>query len=100
MLGLAIITKRELAVYTGTIADLRKEIERLTKQIEHERLRAEGAINLLLARTQKAVLTPELPQQVAQEEVIKKAMLNIFGDEEEGEEKQSNEEKLLEQLQS
>jgi len=91
-----IITKRELALLHATIEDLRNEKIALQALVEHERKRSEGAINLLLLRTQKAVLTPEpVPLTEEQEDKMKERMLNIFGDEEES----MTEEKALEELQ-
>jgi hypothetical protein len=82
MFGWKIIHKRELALYAAQIDDSHQEIIALRKLVEHERKRAEGAINLLLMRTQKAALSPEpTPMTEEQEEAVKAKMLNIFGDE-------------------
>jgi hypothetical protein len=76
-----LINKRELSLYAAQIQEFRGEIVRLRESVEHERKRAEGAINLLLMRTQKAVLTPETsPMTDEQEEAYKAKMLNIFDD--------------------
>jgi len=91
-----ITTKRELALLHATIEDQHKEILALRALVDHERKRSEGAINLLLLRTTKAVLTPQVePPTEEQEEKMKERMLNIFGDEE----TPTSDEKLLEDLQ-
>jgi hypothetical protein len=83
MFNLRIVHKRELALYAAQIEQSRKEIAELKKQVEHERLRAEGAINALLIRTNKIAITPNAPSEMMSEEQEEKAktkMLNIFGD--------------------
>ena len=81
MFGWKLIHKRELALYAAQIQEFKKDVDRMRLQVEHERKRAEGAINLLLMRTQKAVLTPDPPAMSEdQEEAMKAKMLNIFGD--------------------
>ncbi len=98
MFGLRLVTKREMALLAGTIEDLRKEKQALQELVEHERKRSEGAINLLLIKTQGAALTPSPgPQQEAEEERVKNKMFNIFGDEYETEPTQD---RLLEDLQN
>lgn len=82
MFGYKLIHKRELSLYAAQIQEFKQEVDRMRLQVEHERKRAEGAINLLLMKTQKAALTPDTPQLTdEQEETIKAKMLNIFGDE-------------------
>lgn len=88
-----ITTKREMALLAATIDDQRRQIEELRKLVEHERKRSEGAINLLLMKTQRAALTPDQPLTLEDEEQAKERMLNLFG---EGE---VDEEKALEELQ-
>jgi len=84
MFGFKIIHKRELALYAAQIQDFRNQIKELGLIIEHERKRAEGAINLLLIKTQKAAITPEPnPVTEKEEEEAKAKLLNIFGDNEE-----------------
>lgn len=98
MFGLRIITKREIALYTATILDLRNEIERMRVAVLHEQKRAEAAINLLLAKTQKAVLTPENSEiTLESQDRMKEIAYNIFGEDVIPED---DEEKLLEKLQS
>ena len=81
MFGFKLVSKRELSLYAAQIQEFKQEVDRMRLQVEHERKRAEGAINLLLMRTQKAVLTPEPPALTDDEEdKIKAKMLNIFGD--------------------
>jgi|WetSurSiteA1Bulk_404760.scaffolds.fasta_scaffold28464_2 hypothetical protein len=81
MFGLRLITKRELALLNATIGGMRDEIANLRLLIEHERKRAEAAINLLLMRTQKAVIDVEpTPLTLEQSDKLKEAALDIFGD--------------------
>jgi hypothetical protein len=82
MFGFKLVHKRELALYAAQIDDFHSQVLVLRELVEHERRRAEGAINLLLMRTQKAALTPE-PDKLTedQQENLKAKMLNIFGDE-------------------
>ena len=79
-----IVSKRELALYAAQMQDFKTTIAELQSQVKHERLRAEGAINALLIRTQKIALTPETatnPMTEEQEENYKSKLMNIFGDE-------------------
>ena len=83
MFGLKITTQRELLLFRATIDDLRAEREKLREQIVHEQKRAEGAINMLLIKTQKMALTPEPPALTEdQEDAMKARMINIFGNDE------------------
>lgn len=75
-----LISKRELLLYAAQLSDMKAEITRLQTQVEHERKRAEGAINLLLMRTVKAAITPNEGMTIAQEEEMKDKMYDIFGD--------------------
>ncbi len=56
MIGLRITTKRELDLWKATILDLRQECQRMRQERDHERERAEGAINALLARAARVAL--------------------------------------------
>jgi hypothetical protein len=95
MLGLKLISKRELALYAAQIQELREQNARLALQIEHERKRAEGAINLLLMRTVKAAITPNEGITMQQEEELKAKQYDIFGDN-----NPINEDEALEKIQS
>ncbi len=92
-----LVSKRELALYAAQIADLRKEVQRLQQAVEHERKRAEGAINLLLIRTVKAAITPDQSNTPTfeQQEELREKMFDIFGDG-----KDYSEDETLEKLQS
>ncbi|HCV42881.1 MAG TPA: hypothetical protein DGH68_05320 [Bacteroidetes bacterium] len=93
MFNLRLTTKRELALLNATIGGMRDEISNLRVLVEHERKRAEAAINLLLMRTQKAVIDVEpSPLTLEQENNVKEAALNIFGDD-------YSEQELMEKLQ-
>ncbi len=69
--------KQEIVSLRNELSILKTE---MAKAIEWERLRAEGAINLLLLKTQKAVLTPAPGPGLNQEEMLEKAF-DLFGDE-------------------
>lgn len=75
-----LISKRELALYLAQMADMKAEISRLHVQLEHERKRAEGAINLVLMRSVKAAITPVEGMSLAQEMEMKEKAYDIFGD--------------------
>jgi len=91
---LRIVSRRELLLYAAQISDFKQEIKRLQGIIEHERRRAEAAINLLLMRTVKAAITPTEPLTLDQEDAIKERAMDIFGDG-----KSYNEDEALEKLQ-
>jgi hypothetical protein len=82
-----IISKRELLLYAAQLSDMKTEIQRLNVLVEHERKRAEGAINLLLMRTVKAAITPQEGLTIQEEEDLKAKTYDIFGDGEELSEK-------------
>jgi len=63
--------------------------------VEHERKRAEAAINALLMRTAKLVLTPDSPATMEEQEKLKERQMDIFGDG-----ASYDEEQALEELQS
>lgn len=91
-----IISKRELVLYAAQIQELRNEVATLRAQVEHERKRAEGAINLLLMRTVKAAITPEpTGMSLQDEENMKAKMFDLWGDGQ-----QLTEDQALEKLQS
>jgi hypothetical protein len=95
MFGLKLITKRELALYVSTISDLRREAENLKKMIEHERMRAEGAINALLIKSVKMAIVPDDQRMTEMDEdKLKERQFDIFGDE-----TGNDDEKRLEELQ-
>ena len=76
-----IISKRELLLYAAQISDMKAEIARLHTSLDHERKRAESAINALLIRSAKLALTPEpTGLTLDQEESIREKTYNIFGD--------------------
>ena len=96
MFGFRIVTKRELIAYNTFIQDLRDERIELKAIAEKERNRADAAINMLLAKTQNAILTPTDPRlQKDLEDTINKNMqnMNIFDDEDE-------QEKTIERIQA
>ncbi len=83
MFGLRIVHKRELAMQAAMVEDLRTQILDLRKLVEHERARAEAAINLVLMKEAKAVLTPLDPLTLEQQEKFENAVnkkLDLFGD--------------------
>jgi hypothetical protein len=91
-----LVSKRELTLYAAQIQELRNEVVQLKTQVDHERRRAEGAINLLLMRTVKAAITPEpTGMSLAEEENMKAKMFDIWGDGQ-----QLSEDEALEKLQS
>lgn len=57
--GLRLVTKREIALWMALAEEQKQAIAKLEKAVEKERARADAAINLLLARTQGAVIRPE-----------------------------------------
>ena len=79
MFGLRITTKRELALLSGTIMDLRKEVERVREERDHERARAEGAINALMIKCTKMAITPD-PLTLEEQEKLLEKQWNIFAD--------------------
>lgn len=95
MFGLRLISKRELALYSAQIQDMKTQIENLTKQIQHERKRAEAAINALLIRTAKIAITPLEGMSLEKEMEMKEKAYDIFG-----EGNQESEAEALERLQS
>lgn len=56
MFGLRFTTKREIGLWISVIEDLKGEVDRLHRQIGAEQARTDSAINLLLAKTQGAVI--------------------------------------------
>lgn len=94
MFGIKLITKRELALINATMTDQRAEIARLREQVNHERLRAEGAINALLIKQERIAITPNDGPSFQQEEEIKAKEMDIFADG-----KMFTEEELLKELQ-
>jgi hypothetical protein len=94
MFGLRMITKREIALYVSTIADLREEVQKWQEHYGHERKRAEGAINALLIRSARIAITPDTITDEDQEKLREK-QFDIFGDGQ-----NLNEEETLEKLQS
>jgi hypothetical protein len=85
MFGLA---KTERLLLMKMIGDRDLLIEKLEfslkerdKLVVNERLRAEGAINLLLLRTQKAVLTPNPEMAQAAQEKMLDSMADMYGSE-------------------
>ena len=95
MFGLKIVHQRELALYTATILELRKEKDALSRIVEMERRRADAAVNALLIKTQKIAITPSpVPLNEDQEEAVKQSMLDLFNDAE-----QLNENEILEKIQ-
>lgn len=97
MFGLRLTTKRELALQAATMLDMRREIARLNERIDHEQKRAEAAINLLLLKTQRAVLTPDQGMTMVEEETMRQNMMDVFND---ADEPVKQEAKKLEELQS
>ncbi len=95
MFGIRLTTKRELTLLAATISDLRAEIARLNVQLEHERKRAEGAINALLIKCTKMAITTDHESTIEEQEKFKERQLNIFGDDE-----PVSEAEALEKLQS
>lgn len=82
--------KTERLLLLKMIADRDRQIEKLEKRLEvtiaesdlmlnNERLRAEGAINLLLLKTQKAVLTPNPEEAMKSQEAMLESMAGMFG---------------------
>lgn len=82
---------RERLLFLAVIEDQKKKIAALEEalkqereicrdEIKHERFRAESAINLLLLKTQRAVLTPEGMTQHDEDKLMEKTF-NLFGDE-------------------
>ncbi len=69
--------KQEIVFLRNELSILKTDT---AKAIEWERLRAEGAINLLLLKTQKAVLTPLPESEQDREKMLEKAF-DLFGDE-------------------
>ncbi len=81
MLGWKIVHKRELLLYSVQIDDLKKQVEKLEKQVLDERYRAEGAINALLIKTNKIALAPRPEGMTLEQELeFKDKKFNIFGD--------------------
>jgi len=83
MFGLTITTKREMALFAGTIGDLRAEKAALQDLVDHERARAEAMLNLLLIKTQQAAITPGDKLSLKQQEDLEEKMeskMDIFGD--------------------
>jgi hypothetical protein len=89
MFQLRLTTKRELMLWAAQLAErderirllemeLRELRESVDKKVERERRRAEGAINILLAKTQGAVIKDERPS--AEElDGLNEAAMGIFG---------------------
>lgn len=75
-----LVSKRELALYVGQIQDLRSEIADLNKKLDHERARAEAAINMLLMRVAKAAITPDEKVSIDEQDSINQRQLDIWGD--------------------
>lgn len=101
MLGLRLTTKRELDLWKAVLLDLRERLKAAEAATDRERVRAEGAINALLAREARVTL-PVGPQKphADMEELLERAA-DIFGDVTEDEaQKKEAERKLMEDLQS
>jgi len=98
MFGLRLVTKAEISLYVGTISDLRSEKKHLQELVEHERVRAEAMLNLLLMKTQQAAITPNDTMTMKQQEEFEQRtgdMLDIYGDG-----KVQTQDELLKELQS
>ncbi len=97
MFGFKIVTKREIALWISQIEDYKNRLLAMQKERDHERLRAEGAVNALLAKTQGLVLTPDDKSHTDDVEEARNMMFTIFG---EDEEEASRQKDILEKLQS
>jgi hypothetical protein len=95
MLGWKLIHKRELLLYVGQINDLRQQIAKLERVVDHERKRAEAAINGLLMKKQNIAINPD-EMTLEQENRIKEQVYDIFSDTMTREQ----EKKLMEKIQS
>jgi hypothetical protein len=83
MFGLRLTTQRELAGLYAVTDDLRNERDKLQMLVEKERNRADSAVNLLLAKTNGAILTPTNPiLEKDKMEYFNKALdeINLFDD--------------------
>jgi hypothetical protein len=94
------ITNKEKTLLLSIIADRDKQIAKFEKQLEIERARAEAAINLLLARTVHAVLTPSTPETDAERDKREEAMFGLFGTEDETGLTKKEQEKILSDIQT
>jgi hypothetical protein len=92
--GLKVISKRELSLYAAQIAEMKEQNDKLSQQVQHERKRAEAAINALLIRTARLAITPMEGMSLAKEMEMKESAYDIFGDG-----NHLDEEKALEELQ-
>ena len=110
--NLRLTTKRELLLWQATMESQAKEIERLKMQnaemhlmyrgmVEHEQKRAEGAINLLLAKTTGAVIAQPV-KGIDDMTKLDGLMMDIFGkDEIAGNlREQERQEKIIAEMQS
>ena len=91
MLGLRFTTRRELLLWQATIADLKQDVLRMRSERDHERERAEGAINALLARSAGVAV---LPREKDIEDHIDRTM-DIFNEADQDKEQA----KLMEEMQ-
>lgn len=58
MFGFKIVTKNEMLLWQHQVETLQDEVKRLHEEVSRERLRAEAAINALLAKAAKIALDP------------------------------------------
>jgi hypothetical protein len=94
------MTNKEKLLLLSIIRDRDRQIEKLELLVKNERLRAEGAINLLLLRTVKAVLTPQEPETEEQQEAKLEKLFGVFGTENDSSISKAEEQKLLDDLQT
>lgn len=77
---LKLITSRELKLYAAQLEEYRKEIKRLQGEVEHERSRADAAVNAVLMKTAKVAINLDKPLTFEQQEKIQAKAMDIFGD--------------------
>jgi hypothetical protein len=94
------MTNKEKLLLLSIIRDRDSQIEKLELIVKNERLRAEGAINLLLLRTVKAVLTPQEEETEEQREAKLEKLFGVFGTENDSAISKVEEQKLLDDLQT
>lgn len=102
MFQLRITTKREILLWMSTVDDLKKRVQEAELQVAIERRRADAAINLVLAKTEKMILdVPIDPKLQDPLDKIQEQMMDLFGEGDEAKaEKEILEKQMLERIQS
>ena len=102
MFQLRLTTKREILLWMSTVDDLKKRVQEAELQVAIERRRADAAINLVLAKTEKMILdVPIDPKLQDPLEKIQEQMMDLFGEGDEAKaEKEISDKQILERLQS